>query len=138
MYKLDINKMQDNKQILKIGELTPNIINILELSQKPRNIKFGYDRISHCQKHLNDFKNIESYNKSMEQIPNIISHPDYISFNTSNSSIEYIKRIDELTLVAIRLKSKGDLFLRSIYPISESKLQNGIRLNRIKKYRETL
>lgn len=63
----------------------------------------------------------------------ILKNPDYVGYNSNNNGIEYIKRIDELTLVAIRLKAKGDLFLRSVYPISETKLQNGINQNRIKK-----
>ena len=139
MYKLDINKMQENKQVLKIGELKQDIINILDLQINPRSIKFGYDRIEHCKRHLNDFKNIHSYNKSIEHIPEIINTPDYVGFNIKNNSIEYIKKIDDLTLVAVRLKQKDDLFLRSIYPITESKLKKGINLDRIKKVkRDTL
>ena len=62
----------------------------------------------------------------MEAIPLIINNPDYVGYNKNNNSIEYIKRIDELTLVAIRIKQKGDLFLRSLYPISQIKLNNKI------------
>lgn len=62
----------------------------------------------------------------MEKIPLIINEPDYVGYNTNNNSIEYIKRLGDLTLVAIRIKPKGDLFLRSIYPISEVKLKNKI------------
>lgn len=132
MYKLDINKMRENRQMLKIGRLTQDIINILDLDIVPCNIKFGYDRIEHCRQHINDFKSIKSFNNSMTHIPEIINNPDYIGFNVNNNSIEYIKKIDDLTLVAVRLKQKDDLFLRSVYPITESKLQNGIRLGRIK------
>ena len=126
MEKLDIEKMKKQKQILKIGELTKYVIDILNLKEKPRNIKFAYDRILHCEKHKSDFKDIQSYKKSIEMIPLIIHNPDYVGYNKKNNSIEYIKRIDEMTLVAIRIKPKGDLFLRSIYPISEVKLNNKI------------
>ena len=133
MNKLDIYKLQKEKQILKIGELSQQVIDLLGLSEKPKNIKIAYDRIAHCNKNIKDFKNIQSYYKSMELIPEIIKSPDYVGFNSNNNSIEYIKKIDDITLVAIRLKTNGDLFLRSIYPISESKLNHGILLNRIKK-----
>ena len=133
MNKLNINKLLNKKQILKIGELTQEVIDLLQLNEKPRNIKIVYDRISHCNKHIADFKNKESYNKSIELLPQIIQNPDYVGYNSKNNGIEYIKRVNELTLVAVRLKSKGDLFFRSIYPISETKLQNGINKNRIKK-----
>lgn len=60
MNKLDINKLQTEKQILKIGELTQEIIDLLQLDEKPRNIKIAYDRISHCNNHNNNFKREES------------------------------------------------------------------------------
>ena len=133
MNKLNIEKMKIEKQILKIGELTNKIIDILELNENPRNIKFAYDRIAHCENHIKDFRNEQSYKKSMESIPLIINTPDYVGYNKNNNSIEYIKKIDDITLVAIRIKSKGDLFLRSIYPISEVKLKNKILAKEYKK-----
>ena len=133
MDKLDINKLQNEKQILKIGELTQEIIDLLQLDAKPQNIKIAYDRISHCNNHISDFKNEQSYNKSLGAIPLIIKKPDYVGHNKKNNSIEYIKRMDELTLVAVRLKQKGNLFFRSIYPISEVKLKNKILSKEYKK-----
>lgn len=138
LFKLNIDKIIVNKQIVKVGELTQEQIDTLNIDMKPRNIKFAYDRISHCEKHKSDFINIESYNYSMQNIPQIINIPDYIGYNPQNNSIEYIKQLGDLTLVAIRLKQQGDLFLRSIYPISKSKLENGIKRNRIQKYKRDL
>lgn len=133
MDRLNIKRMEIDKQILKIGELSQDIIDLLNLQEKPRNIKFAFDRIPHCEKHKTDFKDEFSYYKSMELIPQIISNPEYVGYNKKNNGIEYIKRLDDLTLVAVRLKSSGDLFLRSIYPISDVKLNNGIASNQIKK-----
>ncbi len=133
MDRLNIKRMEIDKQILKIGELSQDIIDLLNLQEKPRNIKFAFDRIPHCEKHKTDFKDEFSYYKSMELIPQIISSPEYVGYNEKNNGIEYIKRLDDLTLVAVRLKSSGDLFLRSIYPISDVKLNNGIASNQIKK-----
>ena len=133
MNTLNIKKIREEKQIIKVGELTNKVIDILNLSEKPRNIKFAYDRISHCENHKKDFKSEQSYIKSMESIPLIISSPDYVGYNKNNNSIEYIKKIDELTLVAVRIKQKGDLFLRSLYPISEIKLKNKILAKDYKK-----
>ena len=133
MNELNINKLQDKKQMLKIGELKQEIIDILQLDVKPRNIKIAYDRIPHCEKHKKDFVNEQSYNKSMELLPDIINNPDYVGYNSNNNGIEYIKRIEELTLVVVRFKEKGDLFLRSVYPISEIKLKNKIIAGEYKK-----
>ncbi len=49
MNKLDVERIREEKQILKVGELNNKIIDILELEEKPRNIKFAYDRIAHCE-----------------------------------------------------------------------------------------
>jgi len=96
LFKLNIDKIIVNKQIVKIGELTQEQINTLNIDMKPRNIKFAYDRISHCEKHKSDFINIESYNYSMQNIPQIINRPDYIGYNPQNNSIEYImQKIDK-------------------------------------------
>jgi len=133
MEKLDIERMQINKQILKVGELKQDVIDLLNLQEKPRNIKFAFDRIPHCEKHKIDFKDEISYYKSMEAIPQIINNPEYVGYNEKNNGIEYIKKLDDLTLVAVRLKSSGDLFLRSVYPISEVKLNNGLSSDQIKK-----
>ena len=81
MNKLDINKLQTEKQILKIGELTQEIIDLLQLDEKPRNIKIAYDRISHCNNHKNNFKSEESYFKSMKLIPYILKNPDYVGIH---------------------------------------------------------
>lgn len=133
MNKLDITRLLQEKKIIKIGKLSQNIISILKLQCKDKNIKIGYDRISHCEKHKKDFISEQSYNKSMESIPIIIKSPDYVGYSQKNNSIEYIKKIDELTLVAVRIKQKGDLYFKSIYPISEVKLRNKILSKEYKK-----
>ena len=84
MNKLDVKKLQNKKQILKIGELTQEIIDLLQLNMNPRNIKISYDRIPHCNKHKNDFKSEQSYKKSIEVIPTIIKKPDYVGYNKKN------------------------------------------------------
>ena len=112
------------------------VINILLILKTKNNIS-DYnkkeDNIQTAEEMVKFNKEFESYNKSIELLPQIIQNPDYVGYNSKNNGIEYIKRVNELTLVAVRLKSKGDIFFRSIYPISETKLQNGINKNRIKK-----
>jgi hypothetical protein len=48
------------------------------------------------------------------KIPEIIAHPDHIGKHPSKNSIEYIRRIDELFIVAVRIKS-GKLALRTAF-----------------------
>lgn len=127
--KLDINSIlkADNNNPIKIGELTNEVINALNLNCSPRNILLTADRIYHCEKHKNQYRDENSYNTSIESIPQIISNPDYIGFNKTNNSVQYIKKLEDTTLVAVRISYKGSLRLRTIFPISEVKLNKSIK-----------
>ncbi len=126
--KLNINSIlkSDNNNPIKIGELNNKVISALNLNCSPRNILLTADRIYHCEKHKNQYKDENSYNISMANIPEIISNPDYIGFNESNNSIQYVKKLEDTTLVAVRISYKGSLRLRTIFPLTEFDLNKKI------------
>lgn len=126
--KLNINSIlkSDNNNPIKIGELNNKVISALNLNCSPRNILLTADRIYHCEKHKNQYKDENSYNISMTNIPEIISNPDYIGFNESNNSIQYVKKLEDTTLVAVRISYKGSLRLRTIFPLTEFDLNKKI------------
>ncbi len=134
--KLNINAIlkAENNNPVKIGELNNKVINSLGLDCSPRNITLTADRIYHCEKHKNEYINVNSYNNSIESIPNIISNPDYIGFNASNNSIHYVKRLEDTTLVAIKLSYKGSLTLRTVFPLTEYKLNKQINSKKLIPY----
>lgn len=134
--KLDINSIlkADNNNPIKIGELNEKVINILNLNCSPRNIILTADRIYHCEKHKNEYKDENSYNQSISNIPKIISSPDYIGFNKSNNSIQYVKRLEDTTLVAVRLSHRGVLTLRTVFPLTEYKLNKEINSKKLIPY----
>jgi len=61
--------------------------------------------------------------------------PDYIGLHPKDNSIQYIKRIDEIMLVGIRIKGTGELSLRSSYPITKDTLNRYIQSNTCWKFK---
>lgn len=126
--KLNLDDLRKNTKSIKIGELTADVINILNLNANPRNIYMWSDRLNHCEKHKNDFSSEEEYMNSLENIPSIIKEPDYVGVHSNNKGIFYIKKLDSNCLVGITMDS---LLFRSMYPIKESKLNNYIKQGKV-------
>lgn len=131
--KLDMNSIlkAENNNPVKIGELNYKVINTLNLDCSPRNIMLTAERIYHCEKHKSQYKNENSYIKSMENIPEIIKNPDYVGFNRSNNSIQYVKQLEDATLVAVRISYKGDLKLRTVFPLTEFDINKKINSGKL-------
>jgi hypothetical protein len=84
------------------------------------------DRFKYIEKHKYDFKTEDEFYKHIALIPDIIENPDYVGKHPSKNSIEYIKRIDEIMIVAVRIKDTGNLAFRSAYPLTEKQLSDYI------------
>lgn len=50
----------------------------------------------------------------------------------TGQSIEYIKRINEIMLIAVRVKQHGYLWVKSIFSITDAKLNAYIQAGRVK------
>ena len=73
--------------------------------------------------------------KYIDYIGGIISSPDYIGHNSSHDvSVEFIKKIDENILVAVKMDvDNGYLYVASLYSITENKLKKKLANGRLKK-----
>lgn len=135
MNKFDVFSLakQSSKNI-KIGELSSDVISALNLDLKPQNIYIWSSRIEeHCLKHKNDYSSPEAFYKAVNSIPNIILNPDYVGIH-SNGNIQYIKKLDDISLVGIKIiKGSNSLLFRTIYPITEDKLKYYIKSNKVTK-----
>lgn len=138
MEKLDISIFDNGIKKVKIGELRQEVIDAFQLNRKPCDIILWYDRIKYVEKHKKDFKSENDYYKHIEQIPNIIQNPDYIGLHPKDNSLQYIKRIDKIMLLGVRIKAKGDIFFRSTYPISESNLRKYLNSGTLIEYDKTI
>lgn len=112
-----------------IGRLNFRVISLLNLNIAEDDIFLNSKRKQHMKKHINEFSNFEdTYNK----INLIISKPDYVGLHPNGKSIEYIKNIDGNVLVAVRIGDK--LTVRTMYVITQNKLNNYINAGRTFKY----
>ena len=127
--KLDLNIFNSGVKCVEVGKLTDEMIKFLNLSRNPGSIVLWNDRFKYIEKHKNDFQSEEEYYKHIQEIPNIIENPDYLGLHPKDNSIQFIKRIDALMLVGVRIKNQGSLSIRSSYPISEDQLKTYIASN---------
>ena len=73
------------------------------------------------KKHKNEYINEKSYDLSVNSLSDIINNPDFISVNSINNSLEFVKTLDDHTLVAVRISNSKELKVRSMYPINNAK-----------------
>lgn len=132
--KININNIGTAPQ--HVGRLSKTVIDEFGLPLAEKDILIWGDRIQYIEKHKNDFSSEEAYKKHIEAMPDIIDNPDYVGIHPNKKSLEYIKRLDELVLVAVRIKLKGNLVVRSAYPIKETKLDAYINSGRVKKIKD--
>lgn len=130
--ELDIKKISKGKsRNIKIGELSNEVINLLNLDLKPQNINVWSTRIEeHCEKHKDEYSSITSYNQAIKSIPLIINEPDYVGLH-KNGNIQYIKRLDDISLVGVQIvKGGGGLLFRTIFPITDGKLNHLLKIGK--------
>lgn len=118
----------------KVGVVTKKVIDTLGLTI-PENSKIfcGPNNINHMKvKHPDDFK------KYGDKIEEIISSPTYIAKHPINSSIEYIKVFvddnNNHVLVAVRASGNGTLFARTLFVMSDEKIQKYREKNAFNSY----
>lgn len=129
--KLNIDTIKNKPY--PIGRLTQSVINTLGLSLPETDIVVWGDRIQYIEKHKKDFKTEEEFKQHVEAMPEIINSPDYVGLHPKGDSIQYIKKIDEWMLVGVRIKVKGNLVVRSTYPITQDKLNDYIASGTVKR-----
>lgn len=135
MTELDTDLFNKGLKRVIIGQLTQEVIDFLNLKRLPCDIVLWNDRLKYIEKHKKDFSTEDDFYRHIKQIPHIINCPDYLGLHPNDNSIQYIKRIDEIMLVGIRIKDVGNLSLRSSYPISEDTLNKYIQSNTCWKYK---
>lgn len=137
MKKIDIHRYS------KVGKITKDLSN---------KINFGYTGeiyaspgvIKHIKKRHKNGKNALSYkiiNNILPTIEDIILAPDYIGTHPCKvgTSIEFVKKVDVNLLVAVEVDLDNNyIYVASLYPLSESKLNSRITSGRLIKYEQLL
>lgn len=135
---LDISAFDKGKNCISLGKLKPDIVAFL-IEKSPKlsgvlnsdtDILFWKDRLKHTELHKNDFISDNLYFNCLEQIPSILSEPDYLSIHPKDSSVSFIKNFSSHISVAIRISSSGALSYRTMYPITDAQLMDYIAKGR--------
>jgi hypothetical protein len=119
----------------KVGEVTLEISRILGLSKHGTPIRLSESQIKHMEKHRKDFASEAEFDEAFKEIRDIIAHPDFVGLHPKGDSIQFIKKLDSNVLVAVRVGNKKVFWVRTMYPITDKKLQKYIdsgRINRVK------
>ncbi|MCL2629032.1 MAG: PBECR2 nuclease fold domain-containing protein [Oscillospiraceae bacterium] len=123
-----------HKRNYLVGRLTQKVINLLRLTLIETDILISKDKIRYTLKHAEDFKSYEQYKKCFEMTPDIITNPDYVALHPNGESIEYIKQVDDLVLLAVRIKAGEHLWVSSFFPITRAKLNKYIKEGTAKRF----
>lgn len=121
---MDVLEIESSTKPFIVGQLSNKIIRLLGITSKEKKIIVWPDRVTYFRKHINDYESTEQFESCINAIPSIISNPDYVALHPSKGSIEYIKRIDKLMLVAVRIRDEDSLAVRSVFPLSEKQLKD--------------
>ena len=117
----------------QVGKLSQRVIELLGLTlSEGRSILLGESNIAHMVS-----RHPEDYALYGENIPLILSMPDYVALNTKDESIEYVKEVqmdDVYVKVAVRVSARGQLFARSVYRLNTNRAKNFIEKGTLKKY----
>ena len=117
----------------KIGKVNKKVIRLLNLQyEEELPIFLGDTNIEHMKRqHLKDY---EKYGLDIQKI---ISNPTYVAKNPNQGSIEYIKQYkvnNEFVLVAVRINSKGTMFAKTLFIMTERKINIYLKNGYAKKY----
>ena len=130
--KLSLDLFTGARKFVSLGRLNQKMINFI-VERKPdlknilspeKDIIFWEDRISHTERHRDDFMSDSEYEICFENIPNIIHQPDYISVHPKDNSISFIKDFSSHVSVAVRISGGGKMSYRTMYPIMDAQLGN--------------
>lgn len=130
--KIDLNNL--NKKAYHIGNLEQKVIELLQLQITPGIILIDVANIKHTEKHKAKFKSEADYIKHIESITEIIQNPDFVGIHPDGISIEFFKKIDEILVLAIRMRPQEPFWVRTVFPITPDKLQTYINAGTLKKY----
>ena len=137
MSKLDIDRFNDECKCISVGKLSKEQIELivknrpdLETVLKTKNILMWENRLEYIEKHSRNFA-YGDFEKYIEDIPEIISKPDYIGIPPHDLSIQFIKCYNDNVLVAVRVAADGKLSFRTMYSITNSQLADYEKKNRI-------
>lgn len=84
----------------------------------------------HISKHATQFESVDNYNEAINNIPSIISSPEFVVYNKKNNSLEHYKKLSENVCVVVKITNNNELYVASLYPVKHERYES----KRIKRY----
>lgn len=124
--------MGESKRLKRVGEIDQRVCEVLGLSIIPGTpILLGPTNVEHMKSsHPEDFA------KYFCKLENILADPDFLNLHPKDGSIQYIKIFDAHVMAVVRVSSKGTFFARSIFEMSDQKIETYRQKNLLKKYHQ--
>lgn len=108
-----------------VGRISDDIVEKYKLyDYRNKEIVQSLDLYLHVAKHAKEFESVDSFNNTLNNIPEIISNPYFVYHDPSRNSLLYFKEIDEnvCTVVKLNLRKNKDSYVATVYPISKNKI----------------
>jgi hypothetical protein len=116
------------KKIKAVGYLTKEMIDLAGSDLPSQEIIITEE----VQKHIKK-EHPEDYDKYFISLESIINNPDYVGINEKHRlSMEFIKKIDNNILVAVKLSIQNEIYVASMYHINDLKISKRLNNKTIK------
>jgi len=112
----------------KVGEFSIDVVNALALDIPAGTAIY----ISESNRRHMKNRHPWEYEKYHSRLPKIFLAPDYAGINPSDGSIEVIKVFSKTIKVAVRIAKDGDYYVRSIYEVGKSRVDNSLKSGQLK------
>ena len=112
-----------------VGRFSSKVIRSLRLSIEPCDIFISGEGIEHIRT-----KHPKIFREHLQDIPIIISEPEYIGYDPTQHSIEYVKFKDLLLIVPVRPSSGNIYYVRSLYELSRENMEAYMRKGQLLPY----
>lgn len=126
--------MGDTSKYTLIGTITARIASIKNFKYQGE-VYAAPGILKHIKKHNSKFSQA-ILNDLLGTMQLILSNPDYVGCDPDEegTSLELIKKIDNNILLALQFDTKDNyIYVASLYPITEGKLNNRLHSKRILK-----
>lgn len=118
--------MSRNKINKIVGIISDEVVDKYHLYEyRNREIVQSLDLYIHIAKHAKEFESVDSYNHTLNSIPDIIKEPFFVYYDPHKNSLSYFKEIDEnvCAVVKLNLRENKDNYIATVYPISKHKVE---------------
>lgn len=108
-----------------IGLLSENIAMECGLEKHANKKIVQYEGLlKHIAKHEKEYISIESCECALNNISTVIKNPDFVFYNKETHGLEFYKSLIEKVCVVVQIVDKRELYVASVYPVTEKKITN--------------